>query len=129
MIGLDTNVIIRLLTDDDSDRRRQAVTFVSNAEEPLLINAIVLSEVAWTLARFYKMKRTEIAAHIEELLDADDVKIEFEHAARRALTAYRNGKAGFPDYYLASVNVDLACSRTVTFDKNAADFEAFALIP
>ena len=52
MIGLDTNVLLRLFVEDDpaqSDRARRFVDAAA-ADEPCIVNPVVLAEFAWTLA-------------------------------------------------------------------------------
>src|SRR5271165_1263978 len=131
MIGLNTNLLLRLFVEDDpsqSDRARRFVDATA-ADEPCIVNPIVLAEFAWTLARNYKKKRIEVAHLIEGVLSMDDLEIPFRRAARGALAAYRSGKADFPDYFLAEINIELGCVSTATFDKDALDSPAFSSVP
>ncbi len=59
MIGLDTNVLLRLFLEDNPAQCERARSFVdaATADEPCLVNPVVLAEFAWTLARSYKKKR------------------------------------------------------------------------
>ena len=91
---------------------------------------MVLAEFAWTLARNFKIKRREVARLIEEVLSVDD--LEFLIRQRRGgarSTAYRGGKADFPDYLLAEINLELGCASTATFDRAALDSPAFSSVP
>jgi predicted nucleic-acid-binding protein len=131
MIGLDTNLLLRLFVEDDTAQSNPARRFVgaAAAHEPCLVNPVVLAEFAWTLARSYKKKRPEVARLIEGVLSMDDLEIPFRRAAQGALTAYRSGKADFPDYFLAEINVELGCASTATFDKAALDSTTFSPVP
>jgi predicted nucleic-acid-binding protein len=131
MIGLDTNVLLRLFLEDDPAQSDQARRFVSAAaaDEPCVVNPVVLAEFAWTLARNFKKKRLEAARLIEGLLSMDDLEVPHRRAAERALAAYRSGKADFPDYFLAEINIELGCASTVTFDRAALDHSAFSSVP
>jgi predicted nucleic-acid-binding protein len=131
MIGLDTSVLLRLFIEDEPAQRDRARSFVSAAasDEPCLVNPVVLAEFAWTLARSFKKKRQEVARLIEGVLSMDDLEVPFRHAAQDALTAYRNGKADFPDYFLAEINLELGCASTATFDRAALDSAAFSSVP
>ena len=52
MIGLDTNVLLRLCDEDDlAQRNRARASSTPQADEPCFVNAVVLAEFAWTLAR------------------------------------------------------------------------------
>ena len=131
MIGLDTNVLLRLFVEDDpaqSDRARRLVDAAA-ADEPCVINPVVLAEFAWTLARNFKIRRQEVARLIEGVLSMDDLEVPFRRAAQGALTAYRRGKADFPDYLLAEINLELGCASTATFDHEALDHPAFSSVP
>jgi predicted nucleic-acid-binding protein len=131
MIGLDTNVLLRLFVEDDAGQSARARRYVdtATADEPCLINTVVLAEFAWALARKMKQKRAEVARLLEEVLSADDLHIPDRRAAERALSAYRSGKADFPDYFLAAVNAELGCASTATFDRAALDYPAFSCVP
>ena len=131
MIGLDTNVLLRLFIEDDpaqSDRARRFVNAAAS-DEPCIVNPIVLAEFAWTLARNFKIRRQEVARLIEGVLSMDDLEVPFRHAAEGALDAYRGGKADFPDYLLAAINAELGCASTATFDRAALDYPAFSSVP
>jgi len=131
MIGLDTNVLLRLFVEDDVGQNERARRLVdaAAADEPCVINPVVLAEFAWTLARNFKKKRPEVARLIEGVLSMDDLDVPFRRAAERALAAYRSGKADFPDYFLAAINAELGCASTATFDCAAFDYPAFSPVP
>ena len=98
MIGLDTNVLLRLFLKDDLEQSERAQRFVDAAtmDKLCLVNPIVLAEFAWTIERKMKRRRAEVARLIEEVLSADDLDIPHRDAARSAAIAYRAGKADFP---------------------------------
>jgi predicted nucleic-acid-binding protein len=131
MIGLDTNVLLRLFVEDDPQQNERARGFFEavSARETCVVNPVVLAEFAWTLVRGFRKKRREVAHLIAEVLSADDVEISNRSAAERALTAYRSGNADFPDYFLAEINLELGCASTATFDKAALDSSAFSPVP
>jgi predicted nucleic-acid-binding protein len=83
------------------------------------LNAIVLSEFAWTLARGYKESREVIAAHLASLLAAPEFVVGHSEEASRALGRYLSGRADFPDYFLAEINKTAGCPYTSTFDVDA----------
>ena len=131
MIGLDTNVLLRLFVEDDPQQSERARSFfeAASARETCVVNPVVLAEFAWTLVRGFRKKRREVAHLIAEVLSADDVEISNRSAAERALAAYRAGNADFPDYFLAEINLELGCASTATFDKAALDSSAFSSVP
>jgi predicted nucleic-acid-binding protein len=81
MIGLDTNIFVRLVVADDPAQTARAQRFVETRctpEAPGFINCIVLAELVWVLARAYDYSRAEIAAAVENLLAGDDRVIEHD---------------------------------------------------
>ena len=131
MIGLDTNVFLRLFVEDNLDQTTRARRFVAAAvrEDVCFVNAVVLAEFVWTLGIRLKRKKPEIAEIVEQALTADDLEIAHRGCALRALDAYRAGDADFADYYLAEINRESGCTTTVTFDRDALDAPTFSPVP
>jgi predicted nucleic-acid-binding protein len=128
MIGLDTNVLLRLFVEDNVDQSVRARRFVAAAvrDDACYVNAVVLAEFVWTLARRMKRKKADIVRLLSEALSADDLEIAHRECARRALDAYERGGADFPDYFLAEINRERGCSATATFDQDALDSPSFS---
>jgi predicted nucleic-acid-binding protein len=131
MIGLDTNVLLRLFIVDDQAQARRARQFVNDAtrDGAVLVNTVVLSEFAWALAKQAKRPRKDVVRLVGEVLSADDLEIVHRASAERALSAYASGKADFADYFLAEINAELGCVTTVTFDRDALDTPTFSSVP
>jgi len=131
VIGLDTNIILRLFDFTDAKQAAAVEQLFETAESEgaFLINPVVLSEFAWTLHRTYKKPRGVIADHIERLLQSQECVVPFLDEALDALRCYRQGPAGFADYFFAAINRSLGCSTTLTFDEDAAEeHELFSLL-
>lgn len=130
MIAIDSNVLLRLLLDDDADQARRAralVVAAAEAREPAYINRAVLCETLWVLGRGYRHDRSQIARAIELLLAAPAVQLEDGTAVEEALVVFRNGTLGFVDALIGVLNRRAGCSTTYTFDRRAAattDFTA-----
>jgi predicted nucleic-acid-binding protein len=122
VIGLDTNVLVRLLTGDDAKQRAAAKSFINqncSAGDPAFINRLVLIETVWVLESVYEYSRDQIAAAVETLLRMVRVLTEDADLVHAAVATYRRG-ADFADALIAGINAANGCSRTVTFDRNAA---------
>ncbi|RYD38419.1 MAG: PIN domain-containing protein [Verrucomicrobiaceae bacterium] len=127
MIGLDTNIIVRLLVQDDTaqlGRVRQALDECSESN-PGLLNSIVLDETVWVLGSAYGYGREEIAHAVETLLQIRELEIEHREQAWEALQHYRSGNADFSDCYLGAINRKLGCTTTLTLDRKAARMALF----
>jgi predicted nucleic-acid-binding protein len=123
MLGLDTNILLRYLTDDHptlSPRARQIVERRLSVEAPGYINDIVLCELAWTLRSAYRLSRQVIADILSQLLLAPQLRVQGETQLRLALERFAVGPAGFVDCLLAERNHAQGCTETLTFDRDAA---------
>lgn len=122
MIGLDTNVLVRLLAGDDAAQQAAARTFVErhcSPSEPAFVNRLVVLETVWVLESVYAYSRKEIATAVDALLRTARIEIEGADIIRTTLAAYRSG-ADFADSLIAASNIALGCSKTMTFDRKAA---------
>jgi predicted nucleic-acid-binding protein len=131
LIGLDTNVIVRFLAQDDEVQSRLATRLFARLtrEEPGFVSLVVLAEVSWVLARAYKASRAELADAIEGLLRSAEIRIENAEAAWRALGAYQASKsAEFADALIAEIAALAGVTRTMTFDRRAAAEAGMALL-
>jgi predicted nucleic-acid-binding protein len=123
LIGLDTNVVIRFLAQDDEVQSPIATRVISrlSREKPGFVSAIVLAEITWVLSRAYKTSREDIARAVEGLLRSTELIIENTEATYRALGIYQASiSADFADALVAQTAALAGASETVTFDRNAA---------
>lgn len=123
MIGLDTNVVVRFLAQDDQVQSAIANRLMSrlNKDKPGFISSVVLAEITWVLSRAYKSKREEIARAVEGLLRSAELIVENADAAYRALAIYQaSTSAEFADALIAETASLAGAAETVTFDKNAS---------
>ncbi|VAX05981.1 hypothetical protein MNBD_GAMMA26-652 [hydrothermal vent metagenome] len=131
MIGLDSNVVIRYLVQDDKAQAGKAnrlIEKVLTPERPGLINHITLAEIAWVLKRCYGVTKPELVNILEGLLTTKQLLVENIEVAWKALRAFEAGNGDFSDALIAYLNQQLGCEDTVTFDKRAAKLEPMKLI-
>lgn len=121
MIGLDTNVLVRYLAQDDADQSERANELIDQLTEahPGYVTMIVLAETYWVLRRAYRAGRADVMATLQGLVDAKELMIERTDTVRRALRRADAG-ADFADALISELGVDAGCERTVTFDQRAA---------
>ena len=130
MRGIDTNVLVRYLIQDDLAQLRAASRFIEDdcsEQEPGLVNQIVLAELVWVLERGYKLDRSAIVAALDALLLARQLSIEHPDDVREAISDYLKG-ADFADSLIAACNARLGCEYTVTLDRGPARRSGFCLI-
>jgi predicted nucleic-acid-binding protein len=84
MNGLDTNVLVRYLVQDDLEQWRLADEYIKRVQangETCFLNNIVLCELVWVLKTAYKLTRNEIIDVLEKILKADAFDFENREAA------------------------------------------------
>jgi len=131
MIGLDTNVLVRLLTNDDKTQAKRARDFLArncSAENPAFISNIALAEAFWVLQSVYQLGRDEIGKALSLLFSAREIAFEDENSARQAWQSYAREGADFADCLIAAVDLASGCEVTVTFDRKAAKLDGFRLL-
>lgn len=119
MIGLDTTILIRYLTQDDPIQSPIANAIIErrlNEQNPGFISVVAMVETAWVLERGYGLADSEIAAAIEQILQADVIVVEYEQEVFTAMTALKDGLVSFADALIAALGTRAGCSRTLTFD-------------
>lgn len=131
MQGLDTNVLVRYLVQDDPKQAKVASNFIEthcSTESPCFIGHVTLCELAWVLESNYDQGRPAIAAIIEQLLQVGQLEVGEPDIVWRALDDYKASNADFPDHLMARINQSAGCEHTVTFDKRASKQPGFALL-
>lgn len=122
MIGLDTNVLVRYLAQDDKDQAALATQLIDGftPDNPGFVATVGLVETVWVLTRAYGMSRTDIAAVVEGLLRARDLVIEDAEIHYLALGAFQAQPIDYADAVIAQTGRRAGCLETVTFDRRAA---------
>lgn len=131
MTGLDTNVLIRYLTQDDPIQSPKATGILErqlNQREPGFVNLVTVVETVWVLGSVYGLSDQEIADTVERMLQADTLVIQNEQQVFFAMTALRTGRGTFADALIGAVDTWAGCGRTLTFDKGALRLGNFELI-
>ena len=131
MIGLDTNVVVRYLTQDDPKQSPIATRLMEktlSSDEPGFISLVVLAEVVWVLVSLYSVDRAGVAEVVSGLLTTEPLRVESAELVWRAQRLYAGSKADFSDALTAECSVAAGCKRAVTFDRTAAATSGFELL-
>jgi len=131
LIGLDTNVIVRYLVQDDEQQSKLATDLIEDqcsTESPLFINEITLCEIVWVLKRAYGYEKTVILDILQQLLACQDLLFSSHSEASLALRDYEVGNADFSDYFIGQLNKKQGCAFTYSFDKKACQHEHFKML-
>ena len=131
MIGLDTNVLVRYLTQDDAIQSRQATEIIDRRlteGRPGFINVVTMVETVWVLDRVYGLSNYEIAAAVERILQADTLYVQNEQESFTAMTALKTGAGSFSDALIGALGAWAGCTVTLTFDKKTKRLKQFQLV-
>ena len=127
MIGLDTNILLRSLTQDDPVRSAKADALLRqlSPQQPGYIDLVVLAETVWNLRRRYGANREEIFGTIETLLQSPSYIFAERGAVIEALEIARPENLDFADALIGTLNKRSGCSSTLTFDEKASATRLF----
>jgi predicted nucleic-acid-binding protein len=122
MIGVDSNILIRIFVQDDAHQTRLAIAFLEErtASDPAFVSAVVIAELIWALEGSYGFDREAVHTALESLLDSANVKVEWEDAIAIAVSSARSNNAGIADSIIAAIATEVGAASTVTFDARAA---------
>lgn len=122
MIGLDTNVLVRYIAQDDAMQSPVASAIMAglSPENPGFVSSVSLVELVWVMQRCYKASKPEVAAILERLLRTQELVVENIETAIQALNVFAASNAQFSDCLIERSGNRAGCGHTLTFDANAA---------
>jgi predicted nucleic-acid-binding protein len=132
VIGIDTNVLLRAILDDDPSQSSAAKALIEAAKaagETIRVDRLVLAEAVWTLARRYRYTREQLVEVVEALSAVPELRLEDGRAVAEALAVFRDGRLDFADALIGVLNRRAGCAATYTFDRGAAGSPDYAPVP
>lgn len=131
MRALDTNVLVRYVTNDDALQATAVEHLFAECHrnrEHLFISTPVMCELVWVLKNGLRQPKGEIVKMIDGLIEDDLFQIEHKPLVSKALDRYREGRAGFADYLIGQLAGHASCRDTVTFDKALKNAPGFTIL-
>jgi predicted nucleic-acid-binding protein len=122
MLGIDTNVVIRLIVSDHGEQTRRARRLVEqalNRDEIVLVSLLVLLESEWVLRSVCGFNRETLLAVFRALLESRELSFEDEPALEEALFRWKDSACEFSDCLITAHNRRLGCRETATIDGKA----------
>ena len=122
IIGLDTNVLVRYLLNDDEKQSSLAKDKISQAVKqgvPVRISLLTILE---------KCDKGTVIDAMRCLLESRDVQIEQEETLEQALHYYSNHNADFADCLMVSRYQRTGCEVMITFDEKASRLPSAELL-
>jgi predicted nucleic-acid-binding protein len=121
MNAVDTNVLVRLITQDDAQQTRVAEEFV---ERGAWVSLLVLAETTWVLSSVYELNPPAIATAIEMLLDHQQLAVQDRSTVASALEHFRKRPAlGFSDCLVVEVARQAGHLPLGTFDRKLGSLD------
>jgi predicted nucleic-acid-binding protein len=131
MHGLDTNILVRYLTQDDPAQARKATEIIERRltpERPGFISLVTVVETVWVLGSVYGLTDRAVANTVERMLQADTLIIQNEQQVYTATMALRRGWGAFADALIGALGAWAGCDSTLTFDKKAGRLAGFEVV-
>ena len=130
MIGLDTNVLVRYLVQDDAIQSPKATACIESftAERRGFVSLTALVELVWVLSSCYEMDKDGLIRVIDTLLRTNYLAVEQPDTAWRAVHLFRLSKADFEDCLIACSCRAAGCDEILTFDSLAAKTAGMRLL-
>jgi predicted nucleic-acid-binding protein len=130
MTGLDTNILVRLLAQDDPVQSQRAVEFFQtlSREKRGFVSLVSLIELIWVLRSQYRMNKARLILGLGWLLNSAELVVESQEAVAQALSRFASVKADFADCLIERCCYAAGCRQTVTFDVDASRFAGMTLL-
>jgi predicted nucleic-acid-binding protein len=130
MIGLDTNVIVRYIMQDDPRQSAQATALIEKLTEasPGFVSVVSVVELVWVLESAFSLARSQVVGALTNLMSIDVFKIERVGIVAAALRTFRDGNADFADCLIERSSANAGCEKTMTFDRAAVKTAGMVLI-
>jgi predicted nucleic-acid-binding protein len=122
MIGLDTNILVRYIMQDDARQSALATRLVESlsVESPGFVPLVSVVELAWVLSSAYALDRGQVVQAFESLLRTKEIAVERAEIVWKALRVFQSANADFADCLIERSAAVAGCDRTMTFDRGAA---------
>ena len=130
MIGLDTNVLVRYIMQDDAKQAAKAVALVESltVEVPGFVSLVSIVELGWVLSSSYRLSREQVAQALDLLLRTKQMIVDRADRVLSALRVFKAGSADLADCLIERTAASAGCDRTMTFDAGAAKTAGMTLI-
>lgn len=131
MIGLDTNLLVRFIMQDDPIQSRHVRNLIERRlteHNPGFISLATILETAWVLESNYQQSNKQIADAIHRILQVETFAVQNEQEVFTAMKITANGLGSFDDALIAAVGTWAGCTYTLTFDRKASRLCGFELL-
>ena len=130
MIGLDTNILVRYIAQDDPIQSPKATALIENlsGDESGFISLVAIVELVWVMERCYAATKVEVIAILDKLLRVRELCVENADVVFNAVRSYARSNADFADCLIERSGHRANCKHTITFDAKAAKTAGMKLL-
>ena len=128
MMGLDTNVLVRYLTQDDPEQSRIATREIETDNASFFISSMCMCELVWVLETAYNYDRSTISDTLKKILQTRQFTFDNKALMEKALADYKKNKRDFSDYLLGHKSKQAGCNKTLTFDRALKNHALFQIL-
>lgn len=130
MIGLDTNVLVRYIAQDDTKQSPRATALIESLspDAPGYVSTVSVVELVWVMQSCYSMSRESIAAALSQVLRTKEIAVQNADVVWRAVRVFDSSAADFADCLIERSAADAGCTDVYTFDRAAAKSGGMKLI-
>ncbi len=130
MIGLDTNVLVRYIMQDDPKQSPKATKLIGSLSvaAPGFLSLVSVVELVWVLSSCYGLTRDQLVQTLELMLRTKEVIIDGADLVLKALRIFKASTADFADCLIERTASSAGCTKTMTFDISAAKTAGMTLI-
>jgi predicted nucleic acid-binding protein len=118
---LDTNVLLRYLTQDDKYKAQQALNLlvrIEQGEEKVITSPLVIFETVFTLQSFYKVPRQRIKELVLPIISLRSLHLPGKNVYYRAFDLYVTKNISFADAYNAAYMLSEQVSNVYSWDRD-----------
>jgi predicted nucleic-acid-binding protein len=130
MIGLDTNVLVRYIMQDDPKQSPKAKRLIESltSEQPGFVSLVVIVDLVWVLSSSDGMKRDQLVEALDLLLRSKELIVDRADRVLQAQRRFAKGGADFADCLIERIAHAQGCKATMTFDSGAAEAAGMTLV-
>jgi predicted nucleic-acid-binding protein len=130
VIGLDTNVLVRYIMQDDAKQSLKATKLFESLDSnnPGYITLVSVVELYWVLTSCYGLTGPQVAQALDAILRSKQLLVERADQVLRALRVFAAGKADLADCLIERTAASAGCTQTVTFDVGATKHAGMVLV-
>lgn len=130
MIGLDTNVLVRYVMQDDPRQSPKATRLIESltSDQPGFVSLVAVVELVWVLSSSYGLNRDQIAEALDLLLRSKELVVDRADLVLQAQRRFAQGGADFADCLIERIARAQGCETTMTFDAGAVKAAGMTLV-